>query len=109
MTLFLNILKKRRIFFLDSKTTADTVACDTAASLDHPCLSRDIFIDQGAAGGDVKENLRKLTEKARKQGYAVGIGHARRETLDVVVEEAPGLIEQGFQFVHVTDILNSSP
>ncbi|GEM_PF-1504860 len=84
MRAVMKVLKRHRLFFLDSRTTASTVAIDMAREIGVPCQSRSVFLDQGYKGGDVAANMVKLFETAEEKGHAIGIGHAIPETLEAV-------------------------
>jgi polysaccharide deacetylase 2 family uncharacterized protein YibQ len=85
----LAVVKERRLFFLDSRTTNATVAAREAASMGVPFLSRDVFLDdvaaEAAARGGVPEALdaawKRALDVAAKNGQAIVIGHPRKETL----------------------------
>jgi polysaccharide deacetylase 2 family uncharacterized protein YibQ len=46
-----------------------------------------------------------LAETARRKGQALGIGHCRQSTLHVLEEEIPKLIDDGFDFVFVSQLV----
>ena len=48
----------------------------------------------------------KLVSVARKRGMAVGIGHARPNTLKVLKGEIPNLLAAGFQFEFASRVVN---
>ena len=84
MRAVMRVLKRHHLFFIDSRTTASTVAIDMAREIGVACQSRSVFLDQGYKGGDVAANMVKLFETAEEKGYAIGIGHAIPSTLDAV-------------------------
>ena len=70
-------------FFVDSKTTAKTVAEDDAAQSYHiPSVRRDVFLDSIAHDKIfVKQQIQQLIKIAKQQGYALAIGHPHKTTL----------------------------
>jgi polysaccharide deacetylase 2 family uncharacterized protein YibQ len=54
----------------------------------------------------ISAQLDKLVKLAKKQGTALGIGHAKPNTLEVLKREIPVLIEAGFQFEFASQIVN---
>ena len=48
-----------------------------------------------------------LAQKAHRRGYAVAIGHDRRLTMQVLQDEIPLLVKQGFQFVSIKELLKN--
>jgi polysaccharide deacetylase 2 family uncharacterized protein YibQ len=85
------ILKKRDLFFVDSRTTADTCCRQSAALLQLPFAERDVFIDHEQTPAFVRKQLKRLIKRAKRQGYAIGIGHPHAVTLKVLKEMLPEL------------------
>lgn len=52
---------------------------------------RDIFLDNKPEAEYILGQIKKLKSKARTYGYAVGIGHDHRLTLQVLKEVLPQL------------------
>ena len=90
------ILKKRRLFFIDSRTSADTLCRPSAELLDLPFAERDVFIDHEPTHAFVKQQLKLLIKRARQQGYAIGIAHPHPVTLEVLKMMLPELQDAVF-------------
>jgi polysaccharide deacetylase 2 family uncharacterized protein YibQ len=86
-----SILKKRGLYYIDSRTTAETVASASARLLQLPFAERDIFIDHFEDETFIRSQLGKLIERAQEQGYAVGIAHPHAITHRVLSEFLPQL------------------
>jgi hypothetical protein len=86
-----SILKKRRLFYVDSRTSAETVARLSAEMLQVPFAERDIFIDHVDDPNFIRAQLGRLIKRARRQGYAIGIGHPHENTYQVLKEMLPKL------------------
>lgn len=84
MRALLRPIKERGLFFIDSRTTAKTVALDEARAMGVPAARRDVFLDADADRGMIRGRLMELFQKARKNGRAVGICHPFPETLAVL-------------------------
>ncbi len=84
MRTILKPIKERGLFFVDSRTTAKTVALDEARKMGIPATQRDVFLDADADRGRIRGRLIELLQKARKKGRAVGICHPFPETLAVL-------------------------
>jgi len=97
-------LKKRKLFFLDSYVIADSRCREAAKMCGLRFAKRDIFIDNRNEPSYIKQQLYKLKAKARKNGYAIGIGHDRRNTLQVLKEEMPNFEREGYRFVFVSEL-----
>jgi len=106
MHIILSEIKKSGLWFVDSRTIADTVAEEVARELGIPTASRNVFIDQGTKGGDVAENLKRLANDARKNGSAIGIGHAIPGTLDQLKDALIDLQVEGIEIVPIHSLLH---
>lgn len=94
------------LYFVDSRTTPDTVAFKEARRIGVPATSRNIFLD--AVPDDakfVRKQLRELIRLAREKGTAVAIGHPYPATLDILTTAIPRLREQGIRLVPVSQII----
>ncbi len=84
MRMILRPIKERGLFFVDSRTTAKTVALDEARRMGVRATQRDVFLDADADRGRIRGRLIELLQRARKKGTAVGICHPFPETLAVL-------------------------
>ncbi len=107
MKIILKELKKKRLFFLDSFTTSESVGIPVAKTMGVPVLKRDIFLDNIDAQEAVREKVRELAVIARQNGYAIGIGHYRYNTLKVLNEEIPSLWDEGYEMVSLSKLIRS--
>jgi len=80
----LEVIKARGLYFIDSRTSRRSVAYDAAKALGIPSASRRVFLDQPPGAGTVRARLEELFRMARRDGTAVGIGHARTETIEAL-------------------------
>ncbi|MDD2680251.1 MAG: divergent polysaccharide deacetylase family protein [Candidatus Omnitrophica bacterium] len=97
-------LKKRRLYFLDSYVTAKSVCPGLARRLKLTFFKRDIFLDNKEDKKYIKQQIYKLKVKARQQGFAIGIGHDRKATLEVLKEVMPRLAREGYKFVFLSEM-----
>jgi len=104
MTHLMRTLHDRGLLFLDSRTTAATVGRKTAAAADVPFLRRDIFLDNESREDHVIAQLAKTEEVARRQGYAIAIGHPHPWTIAALEAWAARARERGFVLVPLTAI-----
>jgi polysaccharide deacetylase 2 family uncharacterized protein YibQ len=98
------VLARRRLFFLDSRTTGMTVAREAARQEHVPAVSRRVFLDDVATEESVQRSLDELLAHARSEGFAVGLGHPYAATLAVLERELPRLGERGVQLVPVGEL-----
>ncbi len=75
-------LKKQNLFFIDSLTTAKSVAFQSAKAQNLKVLRRDIFLDYKDNPREIKAQWKKLVKISRKKGYAITMAHPRKNTLE---------------------------
>ena len=84
MPVILGVLKEKNLFFIDSRTSPNSIAFETARSMGVPSAARRTFLDDSLEEASIKRQLEELFRVARANGRAVGIGHARKETLQAL-------------------------
>ncbi|MDY6851505.1 MAG: divergent polysaccharide deacetylase family protein [Thermodesulfobacteriota bacterium] len=87
-------IKKRGLFFLDSRTSTRSQAYAEARRLRMPSARRSIFLDNIQEPEAIRVQLRKLAAKARDKGRAIGIGHPYSITCQVLKSEYNNLISK---------------
>jgi polysaccharide deacetylase 2 family uncharacterized protein YibQ len=87
MKVFLELVKEKDLFFIDSVTHQDSVAYNTAIQMGIPALKRDIFLDYSINRYEIKKKLYSAVKLAQKNGKAVAIGHPHPETIEVLMQE----------------------
>ena len=105
MGYLMRAMKSDPLYFVDSRTTAASLAYDLALAAGLQCAKRDVFIDTEQKRESVEKALDNLAEIAEKDGAAVGIGHCYRITLEVLREKIPELKSKGFRFVRVSEVV----
>lgn len=99
-------LKRTDRFFLDSRTTADSVARESAARHGVPFLSRDVFLDVSTDEATVSSAIDRGMAIAREQGRAILIGHVtNRVVLSVLESRLPEIERAGFELVYLSEML----
>lgn len=89
-----SLLKRRGLFFVDSRTTDESVCKPSARLLQIPFTQRDVFLDHVHDPAFIRKQIRELVRIARLKGEAVGIGHPNATTYTVLKEEIPTLRQQ---------------
>ena len=105
MTVVITELKRRGVLWLDSRTTHDTVGPSLARQIGVPFAERQIFLDNENTLSHVRRMLQTLEALARRQGYALGIGHPRDATLAALKEWLPEMKRKGLVLVPVSSIV----
>jgi len=103
----LEICRDSALFFLDSRTTADTVAPQIAAQLGLNIARRDIFLDNEQDRESMLAALEEGCKRAEQNGIAILIGHAWSPRLAALLTEMyPKIIKRGLVFATVGSILH---
>ncbi|BDW88826.1 divergent polysaccharide deacetylase family protein [Thalassospira tepidiphila] len=108
MRVVMEVMKSRGLMFLDSRTSADSVGYSTASSFGVPAITRDIFIDDADDAAKIADMLARTENVARKQGFAIAIGHPRDLTIGALHKWIPEIQAKGFVLVPITDVLRRS-
>jgi uncharacterized protein len=87
-------LKRRHLFFLDSRTTAESCAEPVAKQLGLPFAGRNIFLDNTPTSEDTRKQLIKLLSVALRKGKAIGIGHPHETTYEELAKALSTLKDQ---------------
>ena len=69
------LLRRRGLFFIDSRTTPATVAYQTAEKSDVPAASRKVFLDDTITPDAIPGQLELAARDAIRDGSAIAIGH----------------------------------
>jgi polysaccharide deacetylase 2 family uncharacterized protein YibQ len=98
-------LKSLDLFFLDSRTSAESLGYAMASAMGVPAARRDLFIDPVDEVAAVEDKLWALAALAADQGEAIGIGHDREQTLLALQAVLPRLESRGHQLVPVSQLV----
>lgn len=90
--------------FIDSKTIAQTAVARAAKKHNQPYISRDIFLDDDPSASAVRRELAAAVNLAKKRGYAIAIGHPKKNTITVIKESKNNLLKD-IDVVYLKDIL----
>jgi hypothetical protein len=101
----LDLLKNRGLFFVDSRTTADSIAFDLARKMGLRTAFRNVFLDSTVGLDFSKKKIVELFRLAQKTGRAVGIGHPFQETLRALKENIDLAKKYKIKLVFVSEIL----
>jgi len=93
------------LFFVDSRTTAQSVARMVAEENSVPTLNRDVFLDADNTQEFVEQQFDKLISIAKKRGTALGIGHPYPATIAVLKKRLQQLDGEEVVLVSVSELL----
>ncbi len=100
------LLRSHRLFFIDSRTTAATVAYESAQAASVPCAYRNVpFLDDVQEAGAIRQQLELAVKDARERGQAIAIGHPHPATLHALADFLPQAEAQGIRLVHASDLV----
>lgn len=109
MTTILAELKRRDLFFVDSRTHDTTVAFETAQAMGVRSGERRVFLDSERTFEFSAGQLDLACSKADEEGQVIVIGHPYPTTMDALVARMPDIDRAGYEFVFVNDILRGNP
>ena len=89
MKFILAEIKRRNLFFIDSRTTKDSVAYITARSMGIPTAERSVFLDHDPRQEAIRKEVERLVKLSKERGHILAIGHPMSNTWKVLHEELP--------------------
>jgi len=89
MNQIFTVLKKRDLFFIDSRTTAATQCRSSARLFNIAFAERDVFLDHVPRREAIFQKIEELVQVAEISGCAVAIGHPHQSTYEVLREALP--------------------
>jgi polysaccharide deacetylase 2 family uncharacterized protein YibQ len=98
------LLHQRNLFFIDSRTTAATVAETAAHTAGVAAARRNVFLDDEQSVAAIRKQFVLAIRDAREKGSALAIGHPHPETLAVLNEMLPEAQRQGVRLVFASDL-----
>jgi polysaccharide deacetylase 2 family uncharacterized protein YibQ len=100
MKLVLGWVKKRHLYFLDSRTSGKSMGCKAARLVGVPCLANQTFLDNADDVKSIKEQLDIVIKLALQKGETIAIGHYRRKYLvQALMEKIPEFKAKGVDIV----------
>lgn len=98
-------IKKRNLFFIDSRTSYRSVAYSLAKKLKIKSAERDVFLDNVQTEEAVEKQLEEAIAVAREKGEAIAIGHPHSATISTLSKIAPQLKERGVELVFASSLV----
>lgn len=105
MEIVMDELAARHLFFLDSRTIAQSIGAAVAEEHHLPHLSRDVFLDDDINPKSIRLQLAQVEKIARARGHVIAIGHPHEATLQALEEWLPDAAARGFTLVPLHDQL----
>jgi hypothetical protein len=106
MDVVLRTLKEEGLFFLDSRTSVETVGRRTAEKHNLPYLERAVFLDNESNRDYIRNAVREGMQIAERKGHAVMIGHVMvNELVEVLNEMYPFIQDEGFDLRYLSELV----
>jgi polysaccharide deacetylase 2 family uncharacterized protein YibQ len=102
----LEVLKEKKMFFVDSKTSPRSIAYPLAQKLGVRSTFRSVFLDNEKKQTYIERQFKRLLLAAVKKGRALGLGHADFKTASVLAKLIKKCDNRKFNFVLVSEILD---
>jgi hypothetical protein len=94
----------KALYFVDSRTSPQSVAFQSAKESGVYAIGRDVFLDPASGSVTVEQQLVKALNIANKRGKVVIIGHPHPNTVAVLEREIPYLARD-YQWVTVSQLV----
>lgn len=104
MAAIMPALRERELFFVDSRTSAATVAYDAAVRAHVRAASRKVFLDGTQTREAVHRQLLLAAREAHKAGSAIAICHPHPVTLQALREFVPQLEGLGVRLAYASEV-----
>ncbi|MCB1050552.1 MAG: divergent polysaccharide deacetylase family protein [Acidobacteria bacterium] len=108
MEIVLADLKRRDLFFIDSRTHTTTVAFETAQRLGVRSAERQVFLDSEESLEFTLGQMEEVKRRALQGESIIAIGHPYPSTLKALVQTMPALDREGIQFVFASELVSKT-
>lgn len=106
MRTVLNVMREQGLFFVDSRTTSQSVVKQEALRAGVPTSVRDVFLDNVAEVDAIRVEISRLIKRARQSGTAVGICHPYPETITALRLEQEQLKDTSIELVFASRLVS---
>ena len=93
------------LYYLDSRTTTQTVAGEAAQAWGVPFVSRDVFLDHHNDADSIAYQFRRAVNLAKRRGHAILIAHPRPLSLALLAAELPALDPNEVELVYASQLI----
>jgi len=105
MTDVMQVLSERHLYFVDSRTTPDSVALEVARRMQLPAFYRSVFLDDTETTAYTLGQLRELRRVLEEQGAAIAIGHPHPSTISALAQFLPELQRDDIQLLPASQLV----
>jgi polysaccharide deacetylase 2 family uncharacterized protein YibQ len=101
----MRILAERQLYFIDSRTTPDSVALAAARRQGLPAFYRAVFLDDTQTVPYTLGQLREFRRVVEEQGVALAIGHPHVTTIEALARFLPELERADIELVEASELV----
>jgi polysaccharide deacetylase 2 family uncharacterized protein YibQ len=105
MNAVLSLIHRKGLFYIDSRTTTETVGPALARKMGIPASERDVFLDNIAETSAIDSRVDQLLDLAGERGWAIGIGHAHPLTAKALLRLADQARERGIAWISLESLI----
>ncbi len=96
------------LYFVDSKTTARSIAGKIAGEYNIPNLSRDFFLDPDFDETTLRQQFDRFIQKIQQRGYALAIAHPHPKTIQFLKAHLHEFQQQGITLIPVSELIHTA-
>jgi hypothetical protein len=101
----MKVLAHHGLYFIDSRTTAETLALDTARREGVPAFYRAVFLDDIETVPYTLGQLQRLRQRVQEEGVALAIGHPHATTIAALAKFLPQFEQADIELVVPSQIV----
>ncbi|WCN10679.1 divergent polysaccharide deacetylase family protein [Marinomonas mediterranea] len=105
MNWVMQVIGDRSLFFVDSVTSADSVAYTMALRHSINTTKRDVFLDNIRSEKKIEQQFLKLIQLAHQNGHAIAIGHPYPETMAYLSKRLADLSKLSVRLVPIDELM----
>jgi polysaccharide deacetylase 2 family uncharacterized protein YibQ len=99
--------RRGNLYFVDSKTSSQSIADKIASEHHIPNLSRDFFLDADDDERSIRNQFSRFIKKINRRGFALAIAHPYPNTIQFLQDHLHELTEQGIHLIPVSDLIQT--
>jgi polysaccharide deacetylase 2 family uncharacterized protein YibQ len=105
MLIVLTELKKKNLYFIDSRTSSNSVGFSMARKIGLLAAKRSVFLDNDPGPRAIRMQMERLLNMAKHRGTAIGIGHPYKETLKIL-KKYYSILKTEYRLVRVSELVS---
>ncbi|GAB4337529.1 MAG: hypothetical protein Kow0099_10960 [Candidatus Abyssubacteria bacterium] len=105
MARVMRYLAEKDLFFIDSRTSSESVAYEVARSHGLAAAENDIFLDNEKDVEYIKGRIHLLIQEAKQKGQAIGICHVHPATVQALTQMFPVFDEKDIELVYASELV----